>query len=777
MVWLKSRVGVNFQSGRFLFCWVILVGVVGILCDLPPNCIHGDVVGVWRIHVGTYRPCVSDPKYEDSACGFPSPDRDDAHSRLTPAEGGLLTRDFKLSFTFDVKFEDSELRVTSVQNLDGPDSGSFNDFETAGTVGNWTVILDQAFTFWTKSHRFTAFFKYINEPEDINAAYCYCHTTLLGWWDSYPELAAEGEYNQEQNRILSVEERGEHGNYPWLIMSDDLRLRRGCWYGMRIFDGDGKMTDRTEWTLKLPRWRASPLGLPPDHPANAQNPTIAEYLSELSESYSGIRGSDDLWRRSDKFEIHGSDHLTTLPQIRRALHISPHYAQRRKSNEQYVTEISEVREKDQALGSRRPDADEPVWLRIKSFDWSNPDHVYGRLGRRAPMVPDVFHQGDCGNCFAVTAATIMTSRLWIKYSGHPELFREVYASPLQMTECNVYNQGCGGGLITLAFKFAQEVGVRTHECIEDYARHIGVKKIHPAPVYTPDEEGIADDGHSFLQTKGGSASQSDLRLAGDDPPQEHDLVQESGSESDLEHSEYQDEEMDDEHIDEGGLEHLSSSHEYYGDLDSPDSKYFEELRLKKNSKFNVIQQLCWDLGGHMGAANTHCRSDIPITKNIPRSCSRIIRVKEYGYVNNVYGKTTVQDIMESLWNEGPVAVSLEPTLEFSLYNSGVFKGFYDPVSRQYPWSSIPWFKVDHAMVITGWGWETYGSERVPYWIVQNSWGSRWGERGFCRIIRGVNELSIEHAAVRASVVIYDSEKSFKPTDMSKVHDDSVFQYL
>ena len=39
--------------------------------------------------------------------------------------------------------------------------------------------------------------------------------------------------------------------------------------------------------------------------------------------------------------------------------------------------------------------------------------------------------------------------------------------------------------------------------------------------------------------------------------------------------------------------------------------------------------------------------------------------------------------------------------------------------------------MDHAVILVGYGREN-GKD---YWIIQNSWGTNWGERGYAKIER------------------------------------------
>ena len=48
--------------------------------------------------------------------------------------------------------------------------------------------------------------------------------------------------------------------------------------------------------------------------------------------------------------------------------------------------------------------------------------------------------------------------------------------------------------------------------------------------------------------------------------------------------------------------------------------------------------------------------------------------------------------------------------------------------------------LDHDIEITGWG-ETGDGEK--YWWIRNSWGVYWGEDGWFRLAKGIDNLGVE----------------------------------
>ncbi|MFL6388941.1 MAG: C1 family peptidase [Terriglobales bacterium] len=86
------------------------------------------------------------------------------------------------------------------------------------------------------------------------------------------------------------------------------------------------------------------------------------------------------------------------------------------------------------------------------------------------------------------------------------------------------------------------------------------------------------------------------------------------------------------------------------------------------------------------------------------------------------------DLKQALCAHGPLAVAFRATTNFTSFgdahhDSSVFEE-NDPGP------------INHALVIVGWD-ETGPS---PAWIVKNSWGQEWGEKGFVRIRYGTNHI-------------------------------------
>jgi len=136
------------------------------------------------------------------------------------------------------------------------------------------------------------------------------------------------------------------------------------------------------------------------------------------------------------------------------------------------------------------------------------------------------------------------------------------------------------------------------------------------------------------------------------------------------------------------------------------------------------------------------------------------RAANHRYVGSFYGRANEQLIKEELLDNGPLAIGIEPDEDFMYYADGIYKSS-TPQNR----SSQPtiggeeWQQVDHGVLLVGYG-EENGQK---YWRVQNSWGPDWGEDGFFRILRGVDESAIESMA-EAVDVVEDEQKGKRVDD-------------
>ncbi|KAL3741710.1 hypothetical protein ACJRO7_017217 [Eucalyptus globulus] len=81
-------------------------------------------------------------------------------------------------------------------------------------------------------------------------------------------------------------------------------------------------------------------------------------------------------------------------------------------------------------------------------------------------------------------------------------------------------------------------------------------------------------------------------------------------------------------------------------------------------------------------------------------------------------------LLQAVANQ-PVSVAIEGGgYNFQFYSSGVFTGSCGT-------------DIDHAVTAVGYG-KTSGSGGTKYWLMKNSWGTGWGEKGYMRIQKDVS---------------------------------------
>lgn len=154
--------------------------------------------------------------------------------------------------------------------------------------------------------------------------------------------------------------------------------------------------------------------------------------------------------------------------------------------------------------------------------------------------------------------------------------------------------------------------------------------------------------------------------------------------------------------------------------------------------FTLHEWAC--LWGNTSLREIFCAPEF-LEGNINFEFPKLYKADSYSYVNAKENKqlppgvkNMEEAMMASIYNYGPITIGFN-----------VFKSFMDFFSKKEnakkiysgPTSGKP--LGGHAVVVVGWGFEG----DVPYWIMRNSWGTKWADGGYCRVRRNVKGLDFE----------------------------------
>lgn len=139
-----------------------------------------------------------------------------------------------------------------------------------------------------------------------------------------------------------------------------------------------------------------------------------------------------------------------------------------------------------------------------------------------------------------------------------------------------------------------------------------------------------------------------------------------------------------------------------------------------------------------------CRQHCDDGYNI--ASSQVHRLYHYAVLPNLgrKGRKYIVELMKKALRQGPLVVSLSTTWGFMLYRRGIYSSSL--LSRVFPTGG-------HLVELVGYGEKVTGKNKTtPYWIIKNTWGSRWGHNGYGYIRAGTNELNIESRCVLVPLV-------------------------
>ncbi|XP_017398405.1 tubulointerstitial nephritis antigen isoform X5 [Cebus imitator] len=169
-------------------------------------------------------------------------------------------------------------------------------------------------------------------------------------------------------------------------------------------------------------------------------------------------------------------------------------------------------------------------------------------------------------------------------------------------------------------------------------------------------------------------------------------------------------------------------------------------------KRGLVSHACYPLFKDQNATNSGCamasRSDgrgkRHATKPCPNNVEKSNRIYQCSPPYRV--SSSEAEIMKEILQNGPVQAIMKVHEDFFHYKTGIYRHVTSTNKESEKFRKLQ----THAVKLTGWG-TLRGAQgrKEKFWIAANSWGKSWGENGYFRILRGVNESDIEKLIIAA----------------------------
>lgn len=105
----------------------------------------------------------------------------------------------------------------------------------------------------------------------------------------------------------------------------------------------------------------------------------------------------------------------------------------------------------------------------------------------------------------------------------------------------------------------------------------------------------------------------------------------------------------------------------------------------------------------------HRPKDTPF-QSLPGWENRTVKIQKWGWVEN-----DIESIKHALVEHGPLIICMLVRSDFMHYSGGIYKN--------------NWGQINGGHVITIFGY----NDIYRYWLIKNSWGAAWGEKGWIRV--------------------------------------------